>query len=79
MFWIDFFMYPFNIFMSGLFAGAVAWSVSGGSFYTFNLRRYTGIRIMVAVVILVVLFVWLIGYGLVVWYNTPLGPPLKLQ
>ena len=79
MFWIDFFMDPFNIFMLGLFAGAGAWSVSGGLFYTFRLRWEIGKWIMLAVVVLVVLIVWAFGYGLVVWYNTPLGPPLQLQ
>jgi hypothetical protein len=79
LFWVDFFMNPYNIFMMGLGAGSFAWFVSGGLFYTFGLDRRIGIKVVIAVAILVVLVVWGLGYGLVIWYNTPMGPPLELN
>jgi hypothetical protein len=78
LFWIDFFMNPYNILMVGIGAGALSWFVSGGVFYTFGLRRPLGIKIVIAITLLTVLFVWGLGYGLVIWYNTPLGPPLDI-
>lgn len=76
--WVDFFMNPFHIFMFGCTAGVLAWFFTGGILYTFNVNRKLGIKIMIVVTILAVLAGWGMWVALLLWYNTPLGPPLEL-
>ncbi len=76
--WVDFFMNPFNIMMFGFGAGIITWFISGGFLYTFKVDRKFGIKVMIAVTVLFTLLVWGMFWALIVWYNTPLGPPLEL-
>ncbi|GAG41700.1 unnamed protein product [marine sediment metagenome] len=77
--WVDFFMDPYHIFMFGAIAGILSWFFSGGILYTFGVNRRLGIKIMIAVVVLAALLGWGMWIALVVWYNTPMGPPLDLK
>ena len=77
-FWIDFITNPYNIFMSGVFGGLVTYFFTAGFFYTVNIKRkYLWVAILIGVIGAAI--VWGLGYSLVVWYNTPLGPPLELK
>jgi len=76
--WVDFFINPLHIFMFGIGVGIIAWFFSGGILYTFNVNRKLGIKIMMVVTILALLVGWGMWIALVVWYNTPMGPPLNI-
>jgi uncharacterized BrkB/YihY/UPF0761 family membrane protein len=77
--WIDFFMSPYNIFMVGCFAFLLAYFVCAGALYTFGINRRLGLKISLFVAALVGTLFWVAGYIVVIWYNTPLGPPLELK
>ena len=77
LFWIDFITDPYNIFMLGIFSGLLGYFFSAGFMYTINVpRRYLWVAVLIT--ILSAAIVWGLGYSIVIWYNTPLGPPLEL-
>lgn len=76
--WVDFFLDPYHICMMGLLASTGAYAVTGSLMYTFGVERKLGLKLSVAIAVLVGLIVWGLGYGVVLWYNTPLGSPLEL-
>ncbi|MBE9479809.1 MAG: hypothetical protein IMY80_07570 [Chloroflexi bacterium] len=77
--WIDFFMNPFNILMFGFTGGILALFITAGAMYVLHANRRTGNRVIFIVTTLTVLLIQLAFWGLVIWYNTPMGPPLELR
>ena len=77
--WVDFFTNPISIFIFGCGAGIFTWFFVGGFLYTINVERQKGITIMTVLTVLAVLLTWGAFIGLVIWYNTPMGPPLELR
>ncbi len=76
--WVDFFVNPYNIFMLGWFVFLFTFLITGGILYLFGVERRLGLKIARRAAILAGTLAWVAGYGLVFWYNTPLGPALEL-
>ena len=74
--WVDFFLNPFNILMFGFAGGVLALFMSAGAMFLINGDRKIAKRVVVIAALLTVLLFQLVCWGLVIWYNTPLGPPL---
>lgn len=77
--WVGFFMNPYNILMFGFAGGALALFLSAGVMFLVDANRKIAKRIVAVVTVLAVLLIQLACWGLVFWYNTPLGPALELE
>ncbi len=78
-FWIDFATEPLNILMSGASLGVLVYFFTAGLMWSFNVKRNTGKWIIIAAAVLAVVLAQAVCWGINIWYNTPLGPPLDLK
>ena len=78
-FWFDFVTNPYWIFMSGWIGGIPCALMVAGLCGILGVNtKHTRIAFGLSFVI-VSLLIWASFILLVVWYNTPMGPPLELK
>lgn len=81
LFWIDMITNPMFATWFGLLAGiAMSLMVTGvaGIMTGDKPRQRSLMRVFFFTFLLVTVTVWILNFGLIVWYNTPLGPPLEI-
>jgi hypothetical protein len=72
-------MDPLNAIIDSLFFAGCTWVVVAGVLYTIGISRRRGLKVTAFVTVIGFVLVLLFRYYLIVWYNTPLGPPLDLK
>jgi hypothetical protein len=77
LFWIDTIMNPmFATWFGLMFGTAIALMVYA---VTVLITNRASRKTFFWLWVICVLAIWIINFGLIVWYNTPLGPSLNLQ